>query len=339
MIKVGLMGCGVVATYGHIPTIMKNAELELVALFEPDVTRKEQLEAAHEIPVFTDEDAFFEAGFEAVIVTSPAPAHYSNIRAAARYGKHVLCEKPLAMDEQEAEAIIKLMKDSGLMLFTAFDYRFSPVAQTIKSIVDQGAIGEVRSLRLHYVWNCHGKYTDSKVIPLQVNARREGRMLEGGPMVDCGVHQIDLARWWLGSEVTSQHSEGVWVDEYEAPDHMYLHMNHENGAHTLVEISYSYSFTALEPVSHFEYHLIGTEGIIQYNREAKLFEMRNAAGTTVFPFYKEKNFAGMYEEFAQAMASGSTGNMPTGTDGLLATRIARTATDDLLRRRDTIFTL
>ncbi|SFM17679.1 Predicted dehydrogenase [Paenibacillus sp. 1_12] len=332
MLRIGLMGCGVVANYGHIPSINNSSKIELVAIYEPDSTRKEELEKKHNVQVFTDVEPFFRSGFDAVVITSPAPFHYQNVVDAARYGKHVLCEKPLAMDDKEAAEMIAMMDEAGLMLFTAFDYRFSPVAQRIKSIVENKTIGEVRSLRLSYVWNNHGKYLNNNEIPPQLNLRRVERMFEGGPMVDCGVHQIDLARWWLNSDVHIQHSEGAWVDEYEAPDHMYLHLTHSNDVHTMLEISYSYCFTAKEPVSHFIYELIGTEGVIRYDRESKLFEMRTSTGTTHFPFAREKNFPGMYDAFAESLETGQIGEMPTGLDGLIATRIARTATNELIQR-------
>lgn len=334
MLKLGLMGCGVVASYGHIPAIMQSPDFELEAIYEPDRSRTEQLRTKYDVDVFADPDAFFRAGFDAVVITSPAPHHIVNVRDAARCGKHVLCEKPLAMDEVQAEEMIALMERAGLSLFTAFDYRFSPVSQTIKRSVADGLIGDVRSLRLSYIWNNHGKFVRADGSQPQLNARRLGRMLEGGPMVDCGVHQIDLARWWLGSDVARFHAEGAWVDEYESPDHVYLHMTHENKAHTLVEISYSYGHTAKEPVPGYVYDLIGTDGVIHYDREAKRFELRNSTGTTRFPFAGEKNFPGMYAAFAKALGSGSALDMPTGADGLHATRIARAATDSLIRLRD-----
>ncbi|BFT74156.1 Gfo/Idh/MocA family protein [Paenibacillus sp. P36] len=332
MFKLGLMGCGVVANYGHIPSIMDSSKFELTAIYEPVVTRKEELQKKHQVEVFSDVELFFQSGIDAVVITSPAPSHYQNVRDAARYGKHVLCEKPLAMDDEEAAEMIALMEKAGLMLFTAFDYRFSPVAQMIKTIVENKSIGDVRSLRLSYIWSNHGKYVNDEQVPPQLNLRRANRMIEGGPMVDCGVHQIDLARWWLNSDVQLQHSEGAWVDEYEAPDHMYLHMKHANKVHTMLEISYSYCFTAKEPVSHFIYELIGTDGVIRYDREAKIFEMRNASGTTRFPYASEKNFKGMYEAFALSLETGQTGDMPTGLDGLIATRIARRATNELIQK-------
>jgi predicted dehydrogenase len=158
-------------------------------------------------------------------------------------------------------------------------------------------------------------------------------MEEGGPMVDCGVHQIDLARFWLGSEAVRWTAHGAWVDDYEAPDHVYLHMDHADGAHTMVEISYSYCHTCREPVRRFTYELIGTRGLILYDREDRRFEIRNEHGTETLQFASEKNFAGMYTAFAQALEDGGSDVLPTGFDGLMAAKISREATDSLIARR------
>lgn len=331
MKTIGLMGCGTVANYGHIPTIQQTPGLELVALFDPDPKR---LHAARDTfgisAAFTDVDEFLACGLDAVTITSPAPCHILNVRDALRHGKHILCEKPLGMDEAECAEMAELARAAGRQLFTAFDYRFSPASLRIRELVREGAIGEVRSLRLIYIWNNHGKFQKDAGGRPVLNERRVGRMLEGGPMVDCGVHQIDLARFWLGSEVRQWQAAGAWVDEFEAPDHMYLHMDHENGAHTMVEISYSYCYTAKEPINQFVYELVGTGGVIRYDRNAKLFEMRTAAGTESLPFSPEKNFAGMYQAFAEALATGHSDTLPTAEDGLVAARISRSATDTLI---------
>ncbi len=269
MKKIGVVGCGVVADYGHLPTIKQIDGLELTALYDPNETNLKSAQEKFSVPhAFTNIDEFYKTDIDAVVVTSPAPCHKENVIDAARHGKHILCEKPLGMTSEEIQEMIKVAEDANVMLFTAFDYRFSPVSQTIKQLVREKAVGEVKSLRLIYIWNMHGKYTiidGQKVVP----QRRIGRMEEGGPMVDCGVHQIDLARWWLESEVVRWCGEGAWVDEYEAPDHVYVHMDHENGAHTMVEISYSTVFTAAEPISHFTYQLIGTDGLIRLIENCK----------------------------------------------------------------------
>jgi predicted dehydrogenase len=333
MKRLGLMGCGVVANYGHLPVLKDLAGVELVALFDPDAARVREAAAKFGVPhACTSVDAFFDVGLDAVAVTSPAAYHLRNIRDAAARGVHVLCEKPLAMTEDEGEEADRVARAAGIQLYTGFDYRYSPVAMAIRGLVRDGAVGDVRLLRLAYVWDCHGKY-DPRTGRDARNLRREGRMLEGGPMVDCGVHQIDLARWWLASEAVRWQGIGTWLDTYEAPDHMIVHIHHANGAHTQVEISYSFGHTSREPAPSFTYDLVGTEGLIRYNREAQRFDVRNAAGTTALPFAGEKNFRGMYEAFVAALETGKPGDLPTAHDGVMATRIACGATAQAIRAR------
>ncbi len=334
MKKIGLMGCGMIAEYGHLPAILATEGLEAWAVYDPDPEHAYGLQRRFGIPHgYAISSMFFESGIEAVVVASSAPAHLQNVQEAARYGLPVLCEKPLAMTDADAETMIQTMDDAGLMLATGFCYRYSPVAQNIKRLVQNGTIGEVRSLRLVYIWHLHGRdrvMPDGKVV---INPYWKGRMDEGGPMVDCGVHQIDLARWWLESEVISTQSAGAWVENYEAPDHMWLHMDHANGAHTMAEMSFSYSHTASEPRAHFSYHIIGTEGMIRYDRDGWVFELRTRRGTHRLPGASEKNFEGLYAAFARALETGDSRDLPTGRDGLRATQIARDATEEVIAHR------
>jgi predicted dehydrogenase len=332
-LKIGVLGCGTVAEYGHLPAI-KYIGLTPHAVY--DVNWQRALEMQRRFGVthaYPTEEAFFKSDIDAVAVCTPAPLHCKNVVDAARHGKHVLCEKPLAMTESEIETMISAMDRAKRILGTGFTYRFSPCAMDIKRMVAEGAIGEVRALRLIYIWNLHGKMIDDGKGGKVLNKRRVGRMEEGGPMVDCGVHQIDLARWWLGSEVAWHKSVGVWVEDHPAPDHMYLHLGHENGAHTCVEMSFSYHATSKEPRSHFTYELIGTDGAIRYDRENHQFELRNSRGTFWLPWHGEKQFNNMYTAFAQAVKTGKLGEMPSGRDGLIATRIAREATEEAIRDR------
>ena len=332
MIKIGLMGCGTVANYGHAPVLAESNDFDFVAVYDPDIARARALSTKFGVPVATaNTDEFFGTGIDAVTVTSPAPAHLENVRAATRARLPILCEKPLALTESDIEEMIRITDAASVPLYAGFDYRFSPVSLRIRDLIRDGAIGEPRILRLVYIWTCHGKWQIDDSGRLVENARRAGRMHEGGPMVDCGVHQIDLARFWLASEVTRWKSVGAWADAYAAPDHVWLHMEHENAARTMVEMSYSYGHTAKDRPSRFTYEIIGTNGVILYDREAKSFEVRTPSGTERLPFASEKNFAGMYAAFAEALRTGSSGDLATARDGLAATRLAREATEAVMK--------
>jgi predicted dehydrogenase len=332
--RIGLMGCGVVAGYGHIPALAQTAGLELYALYDPVEANLRKAQAQSGAPhAFLDLEEFFACGLDAVTITSPAPFHLPNVLACARHRLPALCEKPLAMNGIEAEEMIRAMSAAGVSLYTGFCYRFSPSSLKIRELVQGGAIGEVRSLRLIYNWNVGGKFQHNPATGNTLNQRREGRMLEGGPMVDCGTHQIDLALFWLNSPIVRHWAHGAWVDNHVAPDHMWLHLDHANGAHTVVEISYSYGLTTLNKCTEFIYELIGTKGVLRYDREDKTFIMENEDGQQSFPFHHEKDFPGMYAEWSTALRTGRSGLLPSGRDGMLVAEVARSATDAVIRER------
>ena len=334
MKKIGLIGCGAVAGYGHLPAIQAVKDLRLYAVLDPDSANLARVRDQYQVPhAYTDADAFFRSGIEAVTITSPAPCHCQNVLDAARYGLPVLCEKPLATDRPEGERMIAAMQQAGAALQTAFCYRFSPCALKIRELVRGGAIGQVRSLRLIYNWNCHGKYSLDAAGQPVIQQRRADRMLEGGPLVDCGTHQIDLAMFWLGSEVVRFEGHGAWVDEYAAPDHMWLNLDHANGAHTLVEVSYSYYHTAAPSRTEFVYDLIGTAGVIRYDREQHSFTIANGNGVQAMEFHHEKDFVGLYAEWAKTLHRQPSDLLASAEQGLRVTEIAREATEQAIAKR------
>ena len=328
------MGCGAIAQGRHIPAIFDTEGLELHAVFEPHEGRRARAKEDLGIPhVFAEPEPFFESGIEAVSVVSPVPRHLDNVLGAARHGLPVLCEKPLAMTSADASRMTRAMKEAGAPLFTAFCYRFSPAALRIRDLVRERAVGEVRSLRFVYNWGALGKYERGTGEPGALRAMRDGRMREGGPLFDCGTHQIDLAWFWLGSPVVRFTGHGAWVDDYDAPDHVWVHLEHSSGAHTTVEVSYSYHHTAKRMRSEFVYELIGTDGVIRYDRGQSSFAMENRTGSHTFPFHREKNFAGMYAELARFLETGESPLLASAEEGLRATEIALRATEEAIRRR------
>ncbi|MDX1683581.1 MAG: Gfo/Idh/MocA family oxidoreductase, partial [Phycisphaeraceae bacterium] len=179
-IRIGLMGCGVVANYGHLPPLRDNPRFDLVALMDPDERRLADYQQRFGVDRgFTDQDAFLSSDLDAVAICSPAPVHLANIEGCAAHDLPALCEKPLAMNAEDGRRMVKLMENAGQPLYVGFCYRFAGCAQTIRDLVRDGAIGEVRTLRLIYNWDCHGKYRQDESGEWILDPRRVGRMVEG----------------------------------------------------------------------------------------------------------------------------------------------------------------
>ncbi|WP_152363603.1 Gfo/Idh/MocA family protein [Microlunatus speluncae] len=328
-IKVGVVGCGAVAQYGHLPAILAEPGLELAAVCEVDPDRLAQVAASTGARPYRSLDELAAADLDALVITSPAPLHEEHITWAAGQGLPVLCEKPLTLDEAGSVRAIEAMEEAGRPLYVGFTYRFAPAALDIHRLIREGAIGEPRALRLIYLWDLHGAYADREQ-HTGVNERREGRIAEGGPMIDCGVHQLDLARWWLGGEPVPTSVVGISVEGRTVPDHIVAHLD-VDGCQVMVEISIGYGHTAPRTLPSYSYEVIGSEGVLRYRREEREFVAIGRDGIRELAWSPEKSFDGMYAAFARALAGDPADSLPTGRDGLIATQLATAITQRAAR--------
>jgi predicted dehydrogenase len=180
MYRIGVIGCGMIAELGHLPAIEQVPGIKLYALFDLDFGRAKQLQRRFNVPhAYPTEEEFYGSNIDAVVICTPAHVHHRNVLDAARAGKHVLCEKPLGVTEEEMLEMDEVMRGAGLQLFTGFNYRFSQSALEIRRLVRENGIGEVRLLRLIYNWHLHGKWhwdEDGRRVDAPL---RRGRMLRG----------------------------------------------------------------------------------------------------------------------------------------------------------------
>lgn len=331
--RIGLMGCGSVADFGHLPALGRCSAFELVGLYDPVPGRADAYAAKFGGKGFTSEDEFFAQPMDAVAICSPLPYHHENVMKCAEHGVHVLCEKPISDDEDDAADMIAVMEDAGKGFFVGLVYRFSPVAATLKKWLREGLIGDVRHIRMQYLWNLHGQWVQDATGKWIESTLWRGRMLEGGPLIDCGVHQIDLIRWMTGREVVTADGFGAWVAKYDAPDHVTCHLALEGGITATVEVSFTYTHTAREPLSLFTYELIGTGGVARFDRNGYLLEARTGQEVVRGEGASEKNFDGMYHQFARFLEFGEVGDLASPDDALTATKIAIECTDKAIAKR------
>ena len=332
--RFGLMGCGIVAQFRHLPALQGIERVRRTALYGPRIAPVRALANEFGFALATDdENAFWDAGLDLVSITSPSGCHLANLRAAAEHGVDVLCEKPIAATEAECDEAVAIVRRSGIRAAVAFCYRYGAVSLKIRELIARGAIGSPRTLRLVFNWDCRGKYVDFATGT--INTRREGRMREGGPFFDCGVHLVDLARFWTGAEPVRWRGIGSWADDYAAPDHVWGHLDFDNGMHLMAETSISYGHVCANRLMAYRYDIIGTDGVIRYDKGTATFELQDAAGVHAFDFAEEKDFAGLYRTLLEARRTGDDSAMPSIEDGAIATKIAIAVTREALASRST----
>jgi len=135
------------------------------------------------------EDLLADPKVEAVYLPLPNHLHAEWALRALDAGKHVLCEKPLALDAAQAKEMAKRAKERGLLLMEAFMYRFHPQWVRVKEILATGEIGRVRSVNSSFSYN--------NVDPANIRNRKEAG---GGALYDIGCYAASVSRWIVGAE-------------------------------------------------------------------------------------------------------------------------------------------
>lgn len=216
-LRVAVIGCGAIAQRRHIPEYADNEHVELVAFSDPNLERAEQYAQEYGGQAFDDYHKLLdEVKPDAVSVCTPNFLHAEVSIAAANAGAHVLVEKPMAISEEEAIAMIEAAKKSHVYLMVGQNQRFMPAHVKAKEIFDSGILGKVLTFRTSFGhpgpegWSVDGRGSWFF---------RKGEAIMGA-MGDLGVHKADLIRYLLNDEVAdiaafvaNLHKEGADIDD------------------------------------------------------------------------------------------------------------------------------
>lgn len=198
----GILGCGWVARDYVAPHLTQTPGARLVALCDRDARALDAIApGAPDALRTTDLDAFLEApGLDAVYVATPNRSHPDLVARAARAGKAVLCEKPMARTAAEAEAMAAVVREAGVLYGTAFDQRWHPAHQALAGLIARGELGTVTSVRIRYAcWTPADWQPDAT--GLYANWRVDAEEAGGGAFIDLAPHGLDLTHLLLGEPV------------------------------------------------------------------------------------------------------------------------------------------
>ena len=195
----GILGCGWVARDYVAPGILHAPNARLIALSDPDETAMAAIAAQTSgTAASRDLETFLRTpGLDAVYIATPNHLHRPLTEAAARAGRHVLCEKPMATNAADAQAMIRACRDAGVQYGTAFDQRFQARHRMLQELAASGALGTITAARVHYAcWTPRDWVppTQSSHDNWRVDPARAG----GGAFIDLAPHGLDLLQWIVG---------------------------------------------------------------------------------------------------------------------------------------------
>ena len=233
MIKVGVIGAGGIGNL-HLSEYAKQSEVKIQAVADVNAEAAERAGKEYEIPhVYTDyRDLLSEKDIQAVTVAVPPFLHKEVVVAAAEAGKHVHCEKPMALTLEDADAMIAACAERDLILYISFTPRMTPIFRRLQEIVASGEYGTPIWLWTRYLLPA----SPDIFVPPPWFWRRE---LGGGTLLENGGHILDFVRWLMGdlkkviAEVDTLRFTESWPPYFEDPnieDVATVILRHESGA-------------------------------------------------------------------------------------------------------------
>lgn len=237
----GIVGCGWVARDYVAPAILSAPAARLLAACDLDPAALRRLaEGEPGITRSADLAEFLATpGLEAVYVATPNHLHRPLVEAAARAGKHVLCEKPMATTLADAEAMVAACRIAGVQYATAFDQRFHAYHRRLRELVRAGRLGEITVARVHYACWTPGDWS-----PVAGEAHDNWRVdparAGGGAFIDLAPHGLDLTQVLLGEplvETTCLFQRRVF--DYPVDDGAALLGRFRSGALLVMNVAYN----------------------------------------------------------------------------------------------------
>ncbi len=273
-VRLGIVGLRNIGM-GHVRTAAGLPNVEITALADTEEERlRTGLETAPDAETFTDAEALFDSdAVDGVVLAVPNFLHAPMSISAMKKGKHVLVEKPMAMNSQEADDMIAARDESGCILAIGMNQRFNELRAEAKAEIDKGTIGKIQYGRTRWNLNRPGAGLWGRG-----DWFLKGDSSGGAGLIDIGVHRLDLALYMMGfpepESVLALNTYGIGKKmaaahdmDFQLEDMTAAFIRFKNGSGLLLEASYFCN--AKETWQNTV--LMGEEGSLYINGEVEMF--------------------------------------------------------------------
>ncbi|HYU51729.1 MAG TPA: Gfo/Idh/MocA family oxidoreductase [Gemmatimonadaceae bacterium] len=228
--RVALVGCGRISK-NHFEAIDKIDGLELVAVCDTDPERSAQAGAQWNVPHYTSyEKMLKESKADVVTIATPSGLHAEQGVAAARAGKHVVMEKPMAISLTGADALVQACDKAGVQLFVVKQNRLNPPVQLLKRAVDRNRFGRI------YLANCIVHWARPQEYYDQAPWRGTWEF-DGGAFMNQASHYVDLIQWLMGPVESVMAKTATLARRIETEDSGVAILKFRSGALGSIEVT------------------------------------------------------------------------------------------------------
>jgi len=250
----GVIGCGGIAARRTIPEFVKMASnAEIASVMDVDPSRAADVAARFNVPHHcTSETELLDRDIQAVYIATPQDCHCRQVVQAAKAGKHILCEKPIAISLAEVDQIEAACREAGVKFMLGFCMRFNVYNRKVREIFQVGGIGQMVMGRAQLTcW----------YPPIKGAWRQDVSRSHGGALIDMGTHCLDLLEWISGSTIVEVAAfQDLLTHAYPTriEDTSTVLLRFSNGAHGIVD---NY-FNVPDAAAQDTLELYGTKGAI-----------------------------------------------------------------------------
>jgi UDP-N-acetyl-2-amino-2-deoxyglucuronate dehydrogenase len=228
--RIALVGCGRISK-NHIDAISKVDGLQLTAVCDEMADRARAAGEASGVPWFTDyTEMLRSAECDAVTITTPSGLHPAHGIAAARAGKHVICEKPMATRLADADALIAACDAAAVRLFVVKQNRLNASIQLLKRAIDKGRFGRIFMANTTVWWSRPQEYYDQ-------SPWRGTWEFDGGAFLNQASHYVDLMQWLVGPVDTVMARTATLARRIEAEDTGIAILKYRSGALGSIQVT------------------------------------------------------------------------------------------------------
>lgn len=311
--KIGMMSFAHMHAYSYAEGLKNIPNVELVGIYDDNVERGQEVAVNYNTIHYSDQADFLAQEMDAVIICSENNQHKEMVLNAAKAKKHILCEKPIATNLDDATEMIQVCEDNNVTLQIAYPVRFSSPIRELKEMIDKGELGDIVAFRsTNRGQNPGGWFIDEE---------QSG----GGAVLDHTVHMLDIMRWYLNEEVTEVRA---FVDSYfhdvDIDDAGILTFEFNNGVIASHDASWS-RFTEYPTWGDATIEVIGTKQTVKVDAFKEHFRMFGSGSKSLeHVFFGNDMDYGLILDFVNCVKEGREPSI-TGYDGLKSLEVSLAA--------------